>query len=185
MRKASQSSIRFLDFTVTHRSGYFETRPLLKDAGLRRPLTRASAHHSSIHDSWPSARLARINALARPPSVARECAEQFQSMLRVHGVTICPSKVRPSEALFCDRTRSQNSREAAGIRQTNSGRKVFWLTLPFHPWWHRIVARALKRSIRDVALIAQMATVHSSWHNVVVRIAWSNYLPSNRKLLSP
>ena len=61
-------------------------------------------------------------------------------------------------------------------------RRTMWLPLGYHPWWCRIMNRAVQRANRDSALQSLVCYAFSG-KGTHVRVAWRNFLPSNNALL--
>ena len=60
---------------------------------------------------------------------------------------------------------------------------IMWLPLAYHPWWRRVVRRAVARFNRDESMNALLLNANPLWRRLSIRIAWSNMLPKVQTLL--
>ena len=62
---------------------------------------------------------------------------------------------------------------------------VLWWPLGHHPWWYRLIKRALHRFNKDVSMssLLGMAIPRTREKPVSVKVAWKNFLPKTQSLL--
>ena len=57
-----------------------------------------------------------------------------------------------------------------------------WFPVGYHPWWSRIMKRAIK-GLNNDSTLQDLVRYAVPAGNVQIRIAWRNMLPCNQKLL--
>ena len=166
IEEVSLVSLRFLDVMVSRSGDRIVTTPALKDPCLCRRLARTSAHHWSIHTSWPRMMMRRLEKLASDPD------------------DVCAYKAELSTRLRKDNCIVPNW--SSGERRGAKPRPVdwtLWLPLPYTPWSARSLTKSLRRFGRDESYRALLLSVKPSWEQFGIRIAWRNVLPSTQSLL--
>ena len=127
--------------------------PFFKDPGLARRLSKHSAHAWSVHSSWPATMLKRLEKL----TTCSDALPVYRAeLLRRFSVDNCIVPRQQLHGMF------------SGKRKPRHG-KVFWFPISFHPWWQRILSKAIARFNKDRAMSSLLAmATNSKWFNSCV-----------------
>ena len=90
----SQTSLEFLDLTVTTCDGHLKVQPTLNK--IPSPLCPTSCHHASIHKSWPPAVASRVCSLAHDKAGALSKLLAAYALANAAPVTLQMLRPRPA-----------------------------------------------------------------------------------------
>ena len=162
------SSVPYLDFRISYSCGRIRTVPYEKptSAGAL-PLCGSSAHHPSVHASWPRATLLNKFSVAS----SREC---FADVYRTFVDKFCSNFV--SLPLL-----PSPYPHTVDERVMNLVRREFtvWLPLPFHPLIYRDVNAAIRKLNEDCLVNSFYSVAFNTFGRPIVKVAWRNCLLSH------
>ena len=121
--------------------------PFMKDPGLSRRLSALSAHARSIHIAWPKGMVQRIEVLAPDEGLRNACKEELLRRLQNDGCAVPNSE----GSGLGKRASSLPGQSAHTFRN-------LCLLVGFHPWWQRIINRAVRRVNVDSAICSSERT---------------------------
>jgi hypothetical protein len=161
--------VKFLDVEIRRVDDRLITIPVLKDPGLAKRLTCDSAHPFKVHSSWPRMMMKRVEKLATEAVDVLSYKQELSSQFVKDGIRLIsgqPSRVRRAVQPICR------------VEQV-----VFWVSLPYHPWWHRLISKAMRSFNCSSELRTLLGLSHRPWWAAQLRSAWNNVLPSTGNLL--
>ena len=118
----------------------FVIRPEYKPTNLGIPLDTSSAHPVHVHTSWPKAVLRRAMLL----SSTLHGAEAAREVLRHRFIQHFAPK--PIIDIFERNAYKENDEPK---QSKKSKEKPLWLSIGFHPVWHRAITAAVGELTRD------------------------------------
>ena len=163
---------RFLDLLVTIESNRVVCTPAFKPTSLRVPLDATSAHHPSVHASWPISVAQNLFLKSSTLSGALEAKASFVDRFRRY---FAPSW------LIRDLTMLQGiPHRAAEKGQDPNVINQFWLPIPFHPAWYRQISKAIADWMNTPLFLSIVSLFGGSEFiasNCRVRLCWRNAMP--------
>ena len=143
-----------------------QTAPSFKDPGLARRLTTLFAHAWSTHTAWPEMMIDRAVGLSSSGDAGVYRDELIARLTRDKCLVPQAAHTRPQR----------------GCMRLQDDMKL-WLPMSLHPWWQRIIKKAIARTNRDCSVMALLGIVNARWAKASVCVAWKNALPSADALL--
>jgi hypothetical protein len=172
VKDVSSIGLRHLNLYISFdEDGRLHARPGYKPTALGLRLAPSSAHHESVHSSWPLMMLRHVKRLC---SHADEVHAEQESLARRFLNDGMPAYVVASAWQKLHEVRKSGRRPAT----SSCTRQDVWMPLPYHPIWGKSVAKYLSRFNRDL----EFTTLWANRGLVAprVRLAWSNFMPANQ-----
>ena len=159
----SIQSCHFLECMCRKGSRAFEIFPVTKATALDTPwLSRHSAHHSSVHNSWPSSRLRSRLELCSNRKLRRMDIEDFLKRAKLQQIT---RKASSSLKVFKNRVPLQ--------KVPDNKIRSLWMVLPFYPILKGSGLGARLHSFFGTSWIKR-SLLYLMGEPTQVRVAWAN-----------
>ena len=166
----STVGLRYLDIFIRRDGSNLSCSPFFKDPCLQRRLSCESAHQRSTHTSWPQMMVNRLVSLSSTEEMRELVVKEMLTRLRADGC-------------FVPQTKVLRLSRVCTAKQPSKPCRVLWLPMPFHPWWYRLLKRAVGRINNDPSLRNLFSAAFESELPFQLRVSWKNYLPANGSLL--
>ena len=164
VEEASLAGVQFLDMNIHYDMKHLQVHwsPNLKPVALKSVLSIHSAHPVGVHSAWLKAYFFRV--FRRCSSVAwfQSFKDEIMTRLAKAGVDHAMLSVLDRQTVFTYPV------PVKVPRQIVKPHKSLWITIPFHPVWHR----AFNTSCREMSQNLSQLTV-SGLDELDFRIAWS------------
>ena len=158
-----RTSVDFLDLNIFkgprwHSTGVLDYFVKVKTSALGIMLSSSSAHHPSVHMTWPKARVSSIRSRCSSKHLANISVNHFTTRLGNHDpLHICLNNI--------------DDRTPAAVRRSSCMRSS-WLFFPYHPIW---ATCGLSRKLDMIFLKWRESLLRAGENidNLRVRVAWS------------
>ena len=144
--------VPFLDTQVSIDNGIVSVTAYVKpNAQYNVPLSRSSCHASHIHDSSPSAQVARNISISPIPTDIAAVAEKLRTRYVSNHIAVPNVVAEAADTPNASLTRFQKKPLVKLFKRPEGKQhpKAYWLVLPYHPVWKQAISKALSKLNAD------------------------------------